>query len=133
MLDAWDAQLKKRYPDYDAALYRIAELEGLTSSEGKVLPHRVLGLAPYQTRVINALARRGKASNEAIGTLVWGEEASVDTNGLIKTAVCRSRRILAPHGITIKAVWGFGYEMDQASRENWFAAVAAAQNVQVAA
>lgn len=133
MLEVWDSQLRKRFPDHDSALYRIAELEGLMDANGKVFPYRVLGLTPYMTRVIHAIARRGKVSNENIATLVWGDNTELNTDILIKTAVCRARPVLAAHGITIRAEWGFGYEMDQDSRERWFAAVNAVRDVQVVA
>jgi DNA-binding response OmpR family regulator len=97
---------------------RIAVLEAENADlraalrPARMLP-RVLGLAPQSVRILVALARTGSATRRQLHTAMMADRPADDgpADKAVSVLMCRIRRVLRLHGITIVVVWGQGYRV----------------------
>lgn len=95
-----------------ALIARCAYLKSLLLARSSHLP-REWNLTSSEGRVVGLLLQGGVASHaHLIEALYWDRDERDDADGVVKAMILRSRRKLAPFGITIKTVFGFGYELD---------------------
>lgn len=77
---------------------------------------RRLGLTKIQERVFCCLYRRGFAERDTIMAAMYGADAYDKDPKSLDVYICTLRKKCAPHGITIKMIYGRGYEMPDESR-----------------
>ncbi len=87
---------------------RIRDLEKLVGLSWA--PPRALGLSPMQSKLLGVLLKhRTQCTYEAIMTALYGEREDPPGVEVIRAHVTHIRRLLDPHGIQIKRLWGSGY------------------------
>jgi two-component system cell cycle response regulator CtrA len=77
---------------------------------------RLLCLSKMQERVFCCLYRRGFAERDTIMAAMYGVEVYEKDPKSLDVYICSLRKKCAPHGITIKMIYGRGYEMPEESR-----------------
>lgn len=122
VIDYWDKDLRRRFPTYQAAIYRIAELEELRIAPDSTAL-RVLGLQPVQMRIVSCIAARGHVAREHVILSVWGSNSGMDPDNNLSTQLVAIRRKLARSRVKIETVWGGELRMDAGSIARWNEAV----------
>jgi DNA-binding response OmpR family regulator len=84
----------------------------------------VLSVTPAVARLLHALAKHGSRTHHALAGAVAIkaiDELTIDSGGsapkVIHVHVAMARRALKPHGMTIRSVWGEGYEAPKETRD----------------
>lgn len=75
-----------------------------------------LGIMPQCAQILWALWDCKPKSRDAIFHSVWGGKIDQPEIKVIDVQVCRLRAALAPHGASIKTIWGYGYQLPFADR-----------------
>lgn len=103
-------QIARLQEQLDDALYQIRLLKG--EPQPFELMTR-LKLTKTEAQIVQVLMARGRATKEAIYQVIYSDRHSDEQPGdsLIGVLVCRIRKRLQPHGVTIETLWGVGYAM----------------------
>ena len=108
----FESRLEEVEAERDRLEARVSELESLLFSHADVLPVE-WGLTPAETRIVCALMARDVCSKEHL--LAVAHDGRTDEPPEIKIVdvfICKVRKKLVPHGITISTLWGAGYRLD---------------------
>jgi len=103
----------------DALRERLMQLEQLLTGGFDEMPFG--GLTRSEAIVLRAIASaEDGAPRTRIYDLLYATHSSgeVAEPKIIDVLVCKIRRKLAPRGIAIETVWGWGYRIPAESREN---------------
>jgi len=99
---------------------RVAFLEAILID--CVRPPVEWGLTHQETRVFGVLVNRELATKDAIMAGLYsdkaGAEGEVDPK-IVDVFVCKIRKKLKPFGVEIHTVWGQGYALSAASRNQY--------------
>ena len=109
----------------EQARTRIAELEEEVARLKRLLklewaPHRRLPFSEQEATVLGLLVRLGEAPRNKLFELLWGENndgGADDPDNALKVVVHHLRRKLAPLGVEIRTLYGFGYLMSKEDRD----------------
>lgn len=79
----------------------------------------LLGLTRTQSRILSLLARRELLQERTIFAVLYESRPDCDKPkpDIIKVFICKLRRKLAAHELSIRTRWGVGYYLDAATRE----------------
>lgn len=70
-------------------------------------------LTASEARVFGVLIRREVATKDAIMAALYRDRGSAEpTPKIVDVFICKMRRKLKPHGITISTRWGMGYSLE---------------------
>ncbi len=122
VIDYWDKDLRRRFPTYQDAIYRIAELEELRSAPDSTAL-RVLGLTPRETQIVDFIASRAHVSGERLLIAIWGSEGVEHPYNTLRVHIMNIRRKLARSSIRIETIHGGELRMDADSIAHWKEAV----------
>jgi len=103
------ASVKREDSDEVFALKeRVRDLEALVGLHWA--PPRVLGLTRTQAQLFGLLIRhRTLCTYEMILTALYGERTDPPGVEVIRAHITHIRRLLEPHGLTVRRLWGSGY------------------------
>lgn len=76
-----------------------------------------LGISAQQAAILAALASRRECTRTYLFNAVWGDKLDQPDPKILDVQLCKLRKAVAPHGVTIKTVWGKGYGMSKESVE----------------
>lgn len=96
---------------------RVRHLEAMLLPSFDGMPFG--GLTASEARVLSAIAASPEGiTKDRIFAAVYGSSTDADQPEpkIIDVYVCRLRKKLAPHEITIETVWGWGYRIDATGR-----------------
>jgi two-component system, cell cycle response regulator CtrA len=82
-------------------------------------PGVALGLTWKEAAVVALLAKRGQATREQVMAALYTARTDKDTPEpkIADVFICKARAKLRRHGITIKTIWGQGWQMDAENRD----------------
>lgn len=88
-------------------------------SEGVADFHGVAGLTRKEATVVNALLVHGRLSRERIYHECYGgfDASDMPEPKIVDVFICKIRKKLAPHNVSIQNMWGFGFEMTGDNKE----------------
>jgi DNA-binding response OmpR family regulator len=98
---------------------RIAELTGQHEKDRSACV-RVFRLTPAETTLFLMLVHRGTATHDHLkSSLFEGDKLGQlnDADEAVRSHAKRLRRKIRPHGLEFSTVYGFGFEMDDATRK----------------
>ncbi|MCX5570602.1 helix-turn-helix domain-containing protein [Kaistia sp. K-TC2] len=78
-----------------------------------------LGLTPHEARVFLALLKRDVCSKEQLMNAAYDllHDGELPAIKIIDVFICKIRRKLKPHDISIGTLWGRGYYLDAEARQ----------------
>lgn len=105
-----ETELIRPRRELDEALATIRQLKNAFA--GEFVPPEAWGLCRSETIVLQALVNRPLVSKVALTALLWDDPALLDNPpAIIQTHVCRLRRKIAPHGLSILTSRNLGYRL----------------------
>lgn len=96
---------------------RVATLERDAGLHVRLPPG--LGLTPHEARIFLSLLKRDVCSKEQLLNAAYDLLHDGDLPGIkiIDVFICKIRKKLKPHGISISTIWGQGYYLDAEARQ----------------
>lgn len=110
MLNHLHQEIAKLRVELDEAKATIREL---TKSSDDL--QGVASLTRLEAVLVDALARRCRATKEQLYDAMYSlrHEDEQPVLKVVDVFVCKVRKKLAPHGISIGTIWGVGFEMSR--------------------
>lgn len=97
------------------AIERILQLEDATGMAFRSHPHH--GFTEMEDMMLGSISTApGVATKNRIYTLLYGMHADPPTQKIIDVYLCKIRKKLKWHDITIQTIWGRGYYMSPEDR-----------------
>ena len=96
--------------ELDEARELIRQLEHLMRGSGYRAPE-CLGLSPRETEILGLLVARESIRRDVLMMALYGHRSDPPGTGVLSVYLCRLRRKLAPHGLTIESGWGQGWRL----------------------
>lgn len=96
---------------------RVMELERLLKDADAPVPV-AWGLSKPEEKILQVMVALPLATYDAIyDALYWDRRDNMPDQSIVKVYVCKMRPKLARHGIEIENVWGRGYRLPEAQRQ----------------
>jgi hypothetical protein len=119
-------------PREQVLIDRIEVLESILGmdDENQFMIRTLFKLTVMQAIILGALAKRPLLSRAALVTIVYGGVSENDMpdvpEKIIDQYICKIRKNLVGHGISIKTEWAVGFSMSLADRKRFETLIAAA-------
>jgi hypothetical protein len=76
----------------------------------------VARMSKGEAKLVSVVARGGRVTFERVYSALYNHLDEPRAYATMKVVMCKARSKLRPHGITIKSIFGIGFEIDEADR-----------------
>lgn len=104
---------------YNELRDRVQQLEELLGCDRETWTYirSILGGTRLTSRMLGVLIKREVVSRETFLITCWEHDEPPYGTKAVDQYIWRIRKLLAPHGVEVKTMWGFGYYIEKDHKE----------------